>query len=339
MSKERLKVKLVQNAAHAAQRQMQFAEWLKRNDRAALSDRLTFMTAFVNGTKHKASTSDGDIDIPSLAIGMLNTEIVAHSTATPVFVTSNAHDLISEAASLIPPTEMLLASEIGDHSLILWFEKPYQYDLITSTYMGEFSEEHWQVEAIAIERVDSMATTFNDTIGPGLQVMLYGRPTNPDKVDIEVYRRATGGLTMIDCIGIRTGVSWDSFPTAPWVSALKAWVVAMYRLMGDHIEQDRVRPDRAERRRLERLGFPRDGYITELRLRKVAYGNEGEGTGKGAPLRFRHRVRGHWRKFYCPSMGQVGDPEAYRHRYVNDYIRGPKETPMVESQQVITLVK
>jgi len=35
----------------------------------------------------------------------------------------------------------------------------------------------------------------------------------------------------------------------------------------------------------------------------------------------------------------VGDPAAYRHKFVNDYVRGPKESPLVESRQVISVVR
>lgn len=331
-------------ASSVAQRQWEFADWLRRNPDKALLERFTFMNAYVGSQAAQSQppllqTGESFTGAERLAFAMLTTEWEAFA-GTPVFVTAPAYDLIKEAASILPPDEVLLDSEVNTKDMVLWFEQPWDYDLITRVRSDDIQSEQWKIEAITIQWVPEMGTKFNDTVGPGLQVVLYGRPTNMDVINDEAYRRATGGLSIIDCIGIRTALAWDAFPHAPWVADLKSWLVAMHRLMGDHIERERVPQARAERRRLMRLGFPEDGYITELRLRKVAYGAFDGDEGSGAPLRFRHRVRGHWRKFYCPSKGlPVGDAEAYRYSYVNDYIRGPKESPTVESTQVITLAQ
>lgn len=176
--------------------------------------------------------------------------------------------------------------------------------------------------------------------------MLYGRDftavskTDEGNVLIPVdvgFRIEDLDLIPCDFFGIRSGIAWEPGQHSENGRAMKRWLIAVLRLMGDHIERADERPDRAARRRLERAGFPADGYVSVLRLRKAIYGDS-DGLGGGPPLRFRHRVRGHWRRFYAPSTGlPVGDPEAYRHRFVNDYLRGPKDSVRRESKQVIVV--
>lgn len=344
---------MIRSAADAAERQMSYAKFLARADNRTLFIRSTFMSAysgFSNGFSGdlkdarpmtKVRSVDGTeriapVHTAELGQMMLSTELMTIGGGTPVFVTAQAHEIIDEAAALLPNGEVLLPAERDSRPLMLWFEQPYRYELLSSLADGSALREDWRVDAITIEPVNDMGSSYNDSRGPGIQVTVYGRPYN--NVDHDAFAEIDGGLLPVDVIGIGCNVAWDH-PHAAWVIALKKWIIAMYRLMGDHIERERIHIDRATRRRLTRLSFPEDGYITELRLRKVAYGDESEG-GQGAALRFRHRVRGHWRKFYCPSTGKpVGDPEAYRHRYVNDYVRGPKTGPLVESQQVVVLAR
>lgn len=341
----------IRRASDAAENHIRYKDWIERNPHRALPLRLEFVAAYsdsldsINGIPPQViDRSTGKairVDNQTvMATAMLNTERNVLEAASPVFVTEHAHALIDEASALLPDDEIILASERTPTHLALWFEKPYPYDLMADTGDAEFEEEHWEVRLIIIQNVPNMATREHpEDEGPGLQVAVYGAPTVFGERQPLDFEEKTGGLLPIDLIGVRCGNRpVFSFGPAPWVSALRRWVIAMFRLMGDHIEREPVRLDRPARRRLERMGFPVDGYLTELRLRKVLYSESGDGSGSGAPLRFRHRVRGHWRKFYCPSTARpVGDPEAYRYRYVNDYIRGPKESPMVESQQVVTL--
>lgn len=158
----------------------------------------------------------------------------------------------------------------------------------------------------------------------------------------EVPAHLKNRIVLVDLLPMRFGLSWwqkHDETGATWVRDLKQWVVAMFRLMGDHIEREPVKLDRATSRRETRRGRPADGYLTTLRLRKVVYTDHGP-SGSGRSATFRHLVRGHWRKFYCPSTKKpVGDPAAYRHKYVNDYIRGPKTEEFVASQQVITIAR
>lgn len=307
-------MKTLTSAREAAEAQMTYRAFLNRNPKRSLFVRRNFLS----------SLQRTPLDATALAPVLLSEEIEQFQRATPVFVTDNADQLIREAASLLPPDEMLLATERADNDLMLWFETPYQYGLLVDNNGVKISED-WNVVAINIRRDEILLS--DNTTGPGLVITLYAHiaPINE--------------LAPIDMIGVACEETWSGRDIASWAKEIKAWVVAMHRLMGDHVERERVAVDRAARRRLDRLDFPKDGYITELRLRKSVYEETDRVDDGGLPLRlrFRHRVRGHWRKFYCASLGPVGTPSAYRYRFVNDYVRGPRSTPLVESSRVITL--
>lgn len=320
----------IRSAITAAERQMQFRDWLTRRTPGAIRSRRWFIEAFTGNHPQTA------LDVRRLTqntLDFLDNEHACAQHATPVYVTASALDIINEAAALLPNDEILLTRERDLQTLMLWFEQPLAYTIGEVKYDdGTTGSEDWQVEMITISPVEDMGRTADGSEiidrGPGIQITLYA--THPQDATV---------FAPIDMIGIRCDHAWNEHPRALWITEMKRWVIAMYRLMGDHIERSNVSMERAARRRLERAGFPVDGYVTELRLRKVYIdGDEGE-WGPGAPLRFRHRVRGHWRKFYCSSMGGVGDPAAYRHRYVNDYVRGPKGERVIESQRVVTLAR
>jgi len=322
-------------AAHYAQKQQQYHNWLKRNLEQAYTVRKLFLKSF---TKRHSSPQEDDP-----ATIFLVEEIHTLHDATPVVVTSGAAALVNEAALLLPHDEILLPSEISDEPYALWFDEPYSYTTELPDASGNHLHENWLVQLMLVVPRPQMESDFDGRLKPGIAVFLYGIP-NYDNIsdDERMMARSindkNGGLLPIDVIGIRTETAWPD-STTTWVHDLKAWMIAMYRLMGDHIEREPVHLNRAERRQLGRAGFPEDGYISELRLRKIVYPDGEVGAG-GLSLRFRHRVRGHWRKFYCPSTGKpVGDPAAYRHKFVNDYVRGPKESPLVESRQVISVVR
>jgi hypothetical protein len=325
-------MRLTTSAAHAAEQQMAYADWIIRNTRWVVRDRAAFMDLYINNGKRPALPPDEILRLGALLVqGEHDTAVVG----TPVFVTADAHDIIDEASSMLPDGEMLLARERDSQPLMLWFERPYQYGLIAAIDEENFVEEQWSINAISIDPMDDMRRPGGDH-GPGVAVMLYGRPAHVTPAE----RTESGGMIPVDMIALMCDVGWEATEHPEWILAMKKWIVAMYRLMGDHIEREVVQVDRAARRRLERAGFPPEGYVSELRLRKVVYGSHGDGDGPCGPLRFRHRVDGHWRNFYCPSMGKpVGDPGAYRYKYVNDYVRGPKSAPLIDSTKVVTLAR
>lgn len=268
--------------------------------------------------------------IPQITNWLINNTQTVFSAGKTILLTSEAGDLVKEATETLPD-EVLLEADLFEDTAVIWLETPLEYTprVVMDT---ELVTEKWTVRAIGIAQ-EASAAGPNLPPTPGVILYVYGDSVGNNPVPVE------SGLLMTDVLPFRFGSDWNNFEGsgADWVVEMKRWFVALCRLMGEHIERTPERLDRAARRRELRRGRPEDGYLSVLRLRKVVYSTEAD-HGSGASLRFRHRVRGHWRKFYCPSTKlPTGDPGAYRHRYVNDYIRGPQGSEFVESTQVISI--
>ena len=70
-----------------------------------------------------------------------------------------------------------------------------------------------------------------------------------------------------------------------------------------------------------------------MSLRRKMYAESEEFTKRNGPA-YAFRVRGHWRKAYMRSRNlPVGNPGAYRHIYIKDYIKG--RGVVVNSKRVV----
>lgn len=311
----------IRNAADAVESHYRYIDWANRN-RQTLNIHWETFSALKESVDHDEMTR--------VVIESLQESEVA-------FVADEVLELVNEAAPLLPTDEVLLARDTEERDLSLWLETPIPYFLITDTD-GVKVRENCLVHMVHITH---MPLGENDD--PGIWINLYGVFTSTQTEEGEEEEQVPysfptyHGLLPVETIAIAfKRPIGQSFYDAEWVVNILLWIVALYRLMGDHIVRSTGKAPRPAMRRIQRLGFPADGYLTEFTLRRVDY-EKGADTGTGTPLRFRHRVRGHWRQFYCSSLGPVGDPEAYRYKYVDDYVRGPKETSFIESTRVITV--
>lgn len=309
------------NAADAIEAHYRYIEWANRSRKM-----LNIHWETISALKEPSIYHD---QMTQIVIESLQDSEVA-------FVTDGVLELINEAAPLLPTDEVLLSTDTEGRDLSLWLETPLPYSLVTTTD-GVTIRENCLVHMINI-----MHMPLGDNEDPGIWLNLYGvfvssQEEGKDEEEQEPYDFATyHGLLPVETVAIAfKRPIRESFYDAEWVVGLLLWVVALYRLMGDHIVRSAGQASRPQLKRIHRLGFPPNGYLTEFQLRRIDY--EGEGEGTGVPLRFRHRVRGHWRQFYCASLGPVGDPGAYRYKYVHDYVRGPKGTPFIDSTRVITV--
>ncbi len=123
----------------------------------------------------------------------------------------------------------------------------------------------------------------------------------------------------------------------PEVLELKRFLLAFFRLTYEYLEVSSEKPERPFQKRAKRAGFniPNDGYITVMTLRRKVYETGDNPETRNGPS-YAFRVRGHWRKAYMASRKlPVGDPGAYRHIYVKDYIKG--KGLVVRSKRVVKL--
>ena len=118
----------------------------------------------------------------------------------------------------------------------------------------------------------------------------------------------------------------------------KKCLIALFRMTYSYLAQTQEEVPRHVLKRAKRANrkILENGYLTVLRLRRT----EHEKTGvAGSSPRIAFRVRGHWKRVFHRSFGHpVGDPRAYRHMYVNDYIKGAGTgKKFVESERLIKI--
>lgn len=103
------------------------------------------------------------------------------------------------------------------------------------------------------------------------------------------------------------------------------WLVALWRFVQQEVTvSERERVSRGIRRSLPRIGFPDEGYVTKIRLRRAQRKEAGEEIGSGRHLTERHIVSGFWKRQWYPST------QTHRPIYIHPYVRGPEGTPLRE---------
>lgn len=157
----------------------------------------------------------------------------------------------------------------------------------------------------------------NDEIHRLLNIFLKKGQNSPSHIDATFYEFGVNG-------------DYDKA-----IASVKKFLLALFRMTNSYLEPQTHPVERHHRKRAERANrkIPENGYLTILKLRRTEYEN---GETKHNSPRYAFRVRGHWRNQYYATKGQVGDLTAYRHVYVNDYIKG-KSKELRESTRVITI--
>lgn len=106
---------------------------------------------------------------------------------------------------------------------------------------------------------------------------------------------------------------------ARWLTAF--WLLSQQKIAGITGQ----RPDRAQRRRLDRSGISIDEIrIVTLRRREQRAARR-DADADAEPVHWTHRwwVEGHWRHQWYPS------DQLHRWIYIDDHIRGPEDRPLI----------
>lgn len=145
--------------------------------------------------------------------------------------------------------------------------------------------------------------------------------------------RAKGAPMLLDGTFFQYGETDTEYDKE--VLDLKRFLLSFFRLTYEYLEVEKTRTERPFQKRAKRAGVavPEDGYITVMTLRRKVYETNGDGETRNGPS-YAFRVRGHWKKQYLPSRKlPVGNPGAYKHLYVKDYIKG--RGIVVKSKRVV----
>jgi hypothetical protein len=209
--------------------------------------------------------------------------------------------------------------------------------------------------------------------GPGLQMILYGTPQDYLDYFIRSYEETRGPYPIpwehsiagqltspydfyaLDVLPWAFGTPWEKRQGATHedgkivasVAHFRRWFMTLMRFCWQEIlVEGGDRLDRAATKRLLRSSKPTKDY-TVLRLRRVyvpgIYDEAEHGTGE--PLGYRLRVRGHWKRQYCPSLGPhrledgTWNPESHRLMWIDPYYKGPEDGPMGPEHAATSVVR
>ena len=104
------------------------------------------------------------------------------------------------------------------------------------------------------------------------------------------------------------------------------------------VEQSKEKGDRAQSRRLERENCPTEVVVIQFRKRKY-YNERGEETEESKKIDWSHRwlVGGHWS--LQPYKDPVSKGEIKKRIWINPYVKGPEDKPLVMKDKVYVLAR
>jgi len=207
------------------------------------------------------------------------------------WVTAAMMDLL-DAARLTFPTSVDV--EMPSHRGFVVFESPIRPWLPTSQLVRGF---------VWVDGVVSLLVSFE-------------RPSDPI------------GL-WVECLS--SPLPMTSIPTSAHPTVIDLWKIAAacVTLMGQRLAGvSSVHPDRASRRRLDRLGVKAIAGVQVVDLRRPPTGGARHGDGSAVNWSRRWIVGGHWRNQWVPSTG------GHRPTWIAPYVKGPEDKPIVARGRV-----
>lgn len=282
------------------------------------------------------------------------------------YVSAEMVDVVSGAADLAEP-EPLFATDLPCPTGLAVLEQPL--------LLADLHPYTGVIDPRIVLPIRAIGWVFNPAIhslsgetGPGITLIAYTDMDAyhtvymPSLADIGMPEASAAdyaiqsGLWLVEFNPWRFGSGWgDGGPSAidandvsdpnaikvvSTVAYLRRWLLSLLRLMWQQIiVSDPGRIDRPTLRRMERAGMDRSRRddFKVLRLRRVSRPHDDPASGH----RLEHRVivRGHWRQQYYPSLGPVGDLGSYRRIFIDPYIKGPDDAPLVVKHAVTAVVR
>ena len=295
-------------------------------------------------------------------------EAVTHYISGPVVAQ------ITMASELAEPEPIFHTDVITPYGFAVLEQPIVMPDIDPDT--GEHSDDlKVGVRAFAWMPATVMSTHDDGTRspGPGLQMILYCTPQDYLDYFIATYEATRGPYPVpwedsiagqlkspydfyaLDVLPWAFGTPWalrlsavhEDGKIVPSVAFFRRWFMTLMRFCWQEIlVEGGDRLDRAATKRLLRSSKPTKDY-TVLRLRRVyvpgIYDEAEHGTGE--PLGYRLRVRGHWKRQYCPSLGPhrledgTWNPESHRLMWIDPYYKGPEDGPMGPEHAATSVVR
>lgn len=163
----------------------------------------------------------------------------------------------------------------------------------------------------------------NELRADGITLLLLHDSRDRDDYSVRAPEGLPAGLLVTDLSHWSYGTVFSGDVTTRMGDTVLAFQ-ALWRLMSQTLAViTQERPDRATRRRLQRLGMP-ERLVSVTRLRRP------EGTqepGEPGSVNWTHRwlVGGHWRWQPYPSLGEG----VRKQIWISPYVKGPADLPLV----------
>lgn len=274
-----------------------------------------------------------------------------------IFVSADMCAEISEASSTMVDS-VIIEQDVFTPSGVMFLEEPYVF---THPEPQSGCSEVWLVKALGYYRYEDGINVFlyGNLLGindPSTDdsfmftensLTIFSENTDVERAHAALLEKIKGSSDYIELLQGLTGGKMRVFdathfkfgetPTQydPSILVIKKFILAFFRLTHDYLDADYTKPPRSMMRRAERAHRPSDGYIVTMKLRRRMT-RDNDGTHASPSYAF--RVRGHWKRQYMPSRKlPKGNPAAYRHVYIKDYIKGRGE--FVDSHRVVKVAE
>lgn len=271
----------------------------------------------------------------------------ALNTATTYYVGQTVQELMLSAAEVAEP-EPLFPTDLPSPSGLMIFENPLpvldhmRYD--NGDSMLPINAFMWNTREVTV--IDPDTQEVSNHLGITYTIYSDGVDGNAGDPTVPFYAQEHSAWAF--------GVSWDAtgrigtlnaHKQSPHLAQCRVWLLTILRLLWQEIlVPDTFGADKVERKRFQRMMDRKwdDGGMKVLRLRKV---HRDPVEREGAPddntwrMTTRSITRPHWRQQYYRSLGEVGDPNAYRRIWIFAFIRGPEGAPLIVKHNVTTIVR
>lgn len=352
---------------------MHMAKWesLGSDLHLALMDTLT--TSLYTGTDRDSHLDE-----------ILAIEDQALDTGVTLFMTKDMISVTSEAGAMLAGTdEIFHEDDLPAPCGFAWLGGTFEYEqrLEPDDFSSEISDDGASMTMPVVAfawcktQTDPSDTAFAERLGfggpvPGLALFIYA-----DRAYIRAARRAldndetfaqaedriheVGGLVCVDIHLMILGVggaggamrSAMNYGSGMPLNDVARQILATFRLMNQKIPFESTRhPDRARRRRLDRIGakLPDDGTVRVIQMRRMESDPNYEppdGEPDDSQRFWSHRwsVSPHWRDQHYPSLGPARlpdgtrNPASHRRVWIDRYVKGPEWAPFIVKPSVLSL--
>ena len=291
---------------------------------------------------------------------VLKSEYKALNEGETHYVSHAVQTSVLAAAETLEP-EPLFETDLPCPTGVIVFEYPLMMDDLHPETGELVPGLHLPVRAISWAQ--SNVVLPDGGIRQGIAYALYTDATAYERFYCGTYREILGfdaemedlieggaqlRSWMTDTSGWAFGVPWDNDRYGEGVTFIRRFLLSYFRWCWQRILVPTPHtPSRAERKWVARIKAPlQDGHIKVLRLRREIEHERKYGTSEYQGV-YDHQflVRGHWRRQWYKSLGPAKtdtgefNPESHRLVYVEPFVKGNPNGPMILAHNVVAAVR